>query len=137
MEKTSFACLSKLFEIDAKERHYKTLLTARNLMAVVQFFRKVIPGKLLRKEIELSGPGDSKGFPIFLALVQLFDRMPRVRFKGLLSWFRSFLSGGLENFHIKGVSSIERGLGYQSLNKQREFSKTIQFVASSDFKETS
>ncbi|RVX14160.1 hypothetical protein CK203_011366 [Vitis vinifera] len=36
VEKASFACLSKLFEIDAKERHYKTLLTARNLMAVVR-----------------------------------------------------------------------------------------------------
>ncbi|RVW67557.1 hypothetical protein CK203_062351 [Vitis vinifera] len=33
--KASFACLSKLFEIDAKERHYKTLLTARNLTAIV------------------------------------------------------------------------------------------------------
>ncbi|RVW36114.1 hypothetical protein CK203_079647 [Vitis vinifera] len=31
-----FACLNKLFEIDAKERHYKTLLSARNLMAVVR-----------------------------------------------------------------------------------------------------
>ncbi|RVW81411.1 hypothetical protein CK203_035179 [Vitis vinifera] len=34
VEKASFACLNKLFEIDAKERHYKTLLSARNLMAV-------------------------------------------------------------------------------------------------------
>ena len=29
-------CLSKLFEIDAKERQCKTLLTARNLTAVVR-----------------------------------------------------------------------------------------------------
>ncbi|RVX08343.1 hypothetical protein CK203_017749 [Vitis vinifera] len=29
-----FAYLNKIFEIDAKERHYKTLLSARNLMAV-------------------------------------------------------------------------------------------------------
>ena len=36
VEKASFACLSKLFEIDAKERHYKTLLTARNLMVIVR-----------------------------------------------------------------------------------------------------
>ena len=36
VEKASFACLSKLFEIDAKERQCKTLLTARNLMAVVR-----------------------------------------------------------------------------------------------------
>ncbi|RVW86984.1 hypothetical protein CK203_043517 [Vitis vinifera] len=34
VEKTSFACLNKLFEIDARERHYGMLLTARNLMAV-------------------------------------------------------------------------------------------------------
>ncbi|KAL6331860.1 hypothetical protein AAG906_020207 [Vitis piasezkii] len=36
IEKTSFARLNKLFEIAAVERHYETLLTARNLMAVVQ-----------------------------------------------------------------------------------------------------
>ena len=36
VENASFACLNKLFEIDAKERHYGTLLTARNLMAVVR-----------------------------------------------------------------------------------------------------
>ena len=36
VEMAYFACLSKLFEIDAKERHHKTLLTARNLMAVVR-----------------------------------------------------------------------------------------------------
>ena len=36
VEKAFFACLNKLFEIDAKERHYKTLLSARNLMAVVR-----------------------------------------------------------------------------------------------------
>ena len=36
VEKASFDCLSKLFEIDAKERQCKTLLTARNLTAVVR-----------------------------------------------------------------------------------------------------
>ncbi|RVW17506.1 hypothetical protein CK203_085525 [Vitis vinifera] len=36
VEKVSFACLNKLFEIDATERCYKTLLTARNLMVVVR-----------------------------------------------------------------------------------------------------
>ncbi|RVW59825.1 hypothetical protein CK203_098474 [Vitis vinifera] len=36
VEKVSFACLSKFFEIDAKERQCKTLLTARNLMTVVR-----------------------------------------------------------------------------------------------------
>ena len=36
VEKASFGCLSKLFEIDAKERQCNTLLTARNLVAVVR-----------------------------------------------------------------------------------------------------
>ncbi|KAL6327563.1 hypothetical protein AAG906_021853 [Vitis piasezkii] len=36
VEKTPFACVNKLFEIEATERHYKTLLSARNLMAVVR-----------------------------------------------------------------------------------------------------
>ena len=36
VERASFACLNKLFEIDAKERHYRMLLSARNLMAVVR-----------------------------------------------------------------------------------------------------
>ncbi|RVW47289.1 hypothetical protein CK203_089668 [Vitis vinifera] len=36
VEKTSFARLNKLFEIVATERHYETLLTARNLLAVVR-----------------------------------------------------------------------------------------------------
>ncbi|RVW78306.1 hypothetical protein CK203_055772 [Vitis vinifera] len=34
VEKASFARLNKLFEIAAAERHYETLLTARNLLAV-------------------------------------------------------------------------------------------------------
>ncbi|KAL6332099.1 hypothetical protein AAG906_020780 [Vitis piasezkii] len=36
VEKASFNCLNKLFEITAVERHYQTLLTARNLLAVVR-----------------------------------------------------------------------------------------------------
>ena len=36
VEKASFACLNKLFEIDARERYYGMLLTARNLMGVVR-----------------------------------------------------------------------------------------------------
>ncbi|RVW24129.1 hypothetical protein CK203_088732 [Vitis vinifera] len=43
VEKASFACLSKLFEIDAKERHCKTLLTARNLMAVIRESQEISP----------------------------------------------------------------------------------------------
>ncbi|RVW59180.1 hypothetical protein CK203_095607 [Vitis vinifera] len=49
VEKASFACLSKLFEIDAKERHYKTLLTARNLMAVVRESQEYVVNILPRK----------------------------------------------------------------------------------------
>ncbi|RVW65448.1 hypothetical protein CK203_022166 [Vitis vinifera] len=36
VEKASFACVCKLFEIDPKERAYKTLLSARNLIEVVR-----------------------------------------------------------------------------------------------------
>ncbi|RVW60311.1 hypothetical protein CK203_084067 [Vitis vinifera] len=36
VEKASFARLNKLFEITAAERHYETLLIARNLLAVVR-----------------------------------------------------------------------------------------------------
>ena len=36
VEKASFGCLSKLFEIDAKEMQCNTLLIARNLVAVVR-----------------------------------------------------------------------------------------------------
>ena len=36
VEKASFDRLNKLFEITAIERHYQTLLSARNLLAVVR-----------------------------------------------------------------------------------------------------
>ena len=36
VEKASFSRLNKLFEITAAERHHETLLTARNLLAVVR-----------------------------------------------------------------------------------------------------
>ena len=36
VEKASFDRLDKLFEITAIERHYQTLLSARNLLAVVR-----------------------------------------------------------------------------------------------------
>ena len=49
VEKTSIACLNKLFEIDAKERCYKTLLTARNLMAVVRESQEYVVNILPRK----------------------------------------------------------------------------------------
>ncbi|RVW90246.1 hypothetical protein CK203_036810 [Vitis vinifera] len=54
VEKASFACLSKLFEIDAKERHYKTLLTARNLMAVVREPKSMSLKRLTLKNAEHS-----------------------------------------------------------------------------------
>ncbi|RVW16116.1 hypothetical protein CK203_074336 [Vitis vinifera] len=55
VEKASFACLNKLFEIDAKERHYKTLLSARNLMAVVwesqEYIVNILPRKMPKKVV--------------------------------------------------------------------------------------
>ena len=36
VEKASFDRLNKLFEINTIERHYQTLLSARNLLAVVR-----------------------------------------------------------------------------------------------------
>ncbi|KAL6334837.1 hypothetical protein AAG906_022826 [Vitis piasezkii] len=46
VEKASFACVCKLFEIDPKERAYKTLLSARNLMAIVRESQDyVVPGE--------------------------------------------------------------------------------------------
>nr|CAN82629.1 hypothetical protein VITISV_028131 [Vitis vinifera] len=56
VEKASFSCLNKLFEIDAKERHYKTLLSARNLMAVVResqdYVVNILPRKLPNEEFK-------------------------------------------------------------------------------------
>ncbi|RVW71042.1 hypothetical protein CK203_057827 [Vitis vinifera] len=69
VEKASFACLNKLFEIDAKERHYKTLLSARNLMAVVresQICRQYSPQEAAKGEEKNEGtlrkaPGQKRG----------------------------------------------------------------------------
>ena len=36
VEKASFNRLNRLFEITSIERHYQTLLTARNLLAVIR-----------------------------------------------------------------------------------------------------
>ena len=68
MEKASFACLNKLFEIDAKERHYKTLLSARNLMAVVRESQEYVVNILPRKMPEEVVPGEHytvKDLPIY------------------------------------------------------------------------
>ena len=55
VEKASFACVCKLFEIDPKERACKTLLSARNLMAVVresqEYVINILPRKLAKDEI--------------------------------------------------------------------------------------
>ena len=68
VEKTSFACLNKLFEIDANERHYGTLLTARNLMAVVwesqEYVVNIFPRKMPKEVV----PGEHyilKDLPIY------------------------------------------------------------------------
>ncbi|RVW64233.1 hypothetical protein CK203_046318 [Vitis vinifera] len=68
VEKASFACLNKLFEIDAKERHYKTLLSARNLMAVVRESQEYIVNILPRKMPKEVVPGEHytmKDLPIY------------------------------------------------------------------------
>nr|CAN80226.1 hypothetical protein VITISV_006438 [Vitis vinifera] len=55
VEKASFVCVCKLFEIDPKERAYKTLLSARNLIAVVpesqEYVINILPRKLAKDEI--------------------------------------------------------------------------------------
>nr|CAN75751.1 hypothetical protein VITISV_032953 [Vitis vinifera] len=55
VEKTSFDHLNKLFEITAAERHHQTLLTARNLLAVVRepqaYVTNILPGKLPKKVV--------------------------------------------------------------------------------------
>ena len=58
VENASFACLSKLFEIDANERHYKTLLTAQNLMAVVRESQEYVVNILPRKMPKEVVPGE-------------------------------------------------------------------------------
>ncbi|RVW61656.1 hypothetical protein CK203_066156 [Vitis vinifera] len=55
VEKASFARLNKLFEIAAAERHYETLLTARNLLAVIResqvYIINILPRKLPKKVV--------------------------------------------------------------------------------------
>ena len=55
VEKASFARLNKLFEISAAERHHETLLTARNLLAVVResqaYIINILPRKLPKKVV--------------------------------------------------------------------------------------
>ena len=68
MEKTSFVCLNKLFEIDANERHYGTLLTARNLMAVVRESQEYVVNILPKKMPKEVVPGEHytlKDLPIY------------------------------------------------------------------------
>ena len=71
VEKASFDRLSKLFEIDAKERRYKTLLTARNLTAVVrepqEYVVNILPRKM-PKEVVLGEHYIVKDLPIYEAL---------------------------------------------------------------------
>ena len=68
VEKASFDCLSKLFEIDTKERQCKTLLTARNLMAVVrkpqEYVINILPRKI-PKEVVPREHYIVKDFPIY------------------------------------------------------------------------
>ena len=49
MEKASFDCLNKLFKITVIERHHQTLLSARNLLAVVREPQPYILNIFLRR----------------------------------------------------------------------------------------
>ena len=55
VERASFAQLNKLFEITVAERHHETLLTARNLLAVVwepqAYIINILPRKLPKKVV--------------------------------------------------------------------------------------
>ena len=55
VEKASFIRLNKLFEITAAERHHETLLTTRNLLAVVRepqvHVINILPRKLPKKVV--------------------------------------------------------------------------------------
>ena len=55
VEKTSFVRLNNLFKITVAERQYMTLLTARNLMAVVwesrEYIINILPRKLPKKVV--------------------------------------------------------------------------------------
>ncbi|RVW70471.1 hypothetical protein CK203_058329 [Vitis vinifera] len=73
VEKASFARLNKLFEITAAERQYVTLLTARNLMAVVwesrEYIINILPRKLPKKVV----PGEHyilKDLPFYKEMQQ-------------------------------------------------------------------
>ena len=81
VEKVSFNCLSKLFEIDAKERQCKTLLTARNLIAVVREPQEYVINILPRKMPKEVVPGEHytvKDLPIYQALKEADAEKRRV-----------------------------------------------------------
>ena len=55
VEKASFDRLNKLFEIAAAERHYQTLLIARNLLVVVRdpqpYITNILPRRLPKQVV--------------------------------------------------------------------------------------
>ena len=65
----TFACVCKLFEIDPKERSYKTLLSARNLIAVVresqEYVINILPRKLAKDEIVPGEHYSLKELPLY------------------------------------------------------------------------
>eukprot|EP00261_Vitis_vinifera_P033143 XP_019074386.1 PREDICTED: uncharacterized protein LOC104878818 [Vitis vinifera] len=69
VEKASFACVCKLFEIDPKERAYKTLLSARNLTEVVrepqEYVINILPRKLANDEIVSGEHYTVKELPLY------------------------------------------------------------------------
>ncbi|RVX07509.1 hypothetical protein CK203_025112 [Vitis vinifera] len=69
VEKASFACVCKLFEMDPKERAYKTLLSARNLIEVVrepqEYVINILPRKLAKDEIVTGEHYTVKELPLY------------------------------------------------------------------------
>ena len=85
VEKASFGCRSKLFEIDVKERQCNTLLTARNLAAVVRESREYVINILPRKMPKEVVPGEHytvKDFPIYEALKEADSKKRRLLLEG-------------------------------------------------------
>ncbi|RVW23190.1 hypothetical protein CK203_099567 [Vitis vinifera] len=56
VEKASFVCLNKLFEITSSERNHQTLLYARNLLTIIRepqpYVLPIIPRRLLKERLD-------------------------------------------------------------------------------------
>ena len=135
VEKASFACLSKLFEIDAKERHYKTLLNARNLMAVVRESQEYVVNILPRKMPKEVVPGEHytvKDLPIYQAFKEadaekrraLLDNREKKKNEGTLHKAPGQKRGAASppnKTPTKRRKLVKNGKGVKELTPPREF----------------